>query len=253
MNGYDTHTHLNDDALFADAARYVAQAADLGIHTMNVVGYNALGNARAIELAEKFDGIFSAVGFQPEDVNAFDASAQATVFEQLQHEKVVAVGETGLDYYWDTTTPAAQKVAFAQHLAWARELDLPVIVHNREAFDDVYDMLKDAGVRGVLHSFSGTVAQAQAFLDLGFYLSFSGVVTFKKADEIREAAKIVPLDRLLVETDAPYLTPVPYRGKQNEPGYTAYTLVSLAETLDMPVDELAAQTTANAKALFGHE
>ncbi len=164
---------------------------------------------------------------------------------------MVGVGETGLDYYWETAPHDVQKQAFETHLALAKKYDLPVIIHNRDAFDDVYAMLKDSGVtKGVMHSFSGTPEQALAFVDLGMHISFSGVVTFKKAEEVREAAKAVPLERLLVETDAPYLAPTPFRGKDNEPAFVKYVLDSLAETLDMTPKALTEITRTNAHRLF---
>ncbi|HCH60332.1 MAG TPA: hydrolase TatD, partial [Leuconostoc lactis] len=228
-DSYDTHTHLNDDKLFHDVPAYIGRANEFRVMEMNIVGYDAVGNARALEIAQAHDNIYAVLGFQPEDTVDFDAAAAQTLEAQLQADKVVGVGETGLDYYWETAPHDVQKQAFETHLALAKKYDLPVIIHNRDAFDDVYAMLKDSGVtKGVMHSFSGTPEQALAFVDLGMHISFSGVVTFKKAEEVREAAKAVPLERLLVETDAPYLAPTPFRGKDNEPAFVKYVLDSLA-------------------------
>lgn len=250
-DSYDTHTHLNDDKLFHDVPAYIGRANEFRVMEMNIVGYDAVGNVRALEIAQAHDNIYAVLGFQPEDTVDFDAAAAQTLEAQLQADKVVGVGETGLDYYWETAPHDVQKQAFETHLALAKKYDLPVIIHNRDAFDDVYAMLKASGVtKGVMHSFSGTPEQALAFVDLGMHISFSGVVTFKKAEEVREAAKAVPLERLLVETDAPYLAPTPFRGKDNEPAFVKYVLDSLAETLDMTPKELTEITRTNAHRLF---
>ncbi|GMA70279.1 TatD family hydrolase [Leuconostoc litchii] len=254
-DSYDTHTHLNDDQLFHDVPAYIGRANEFRVMEMNVVGYDAQSNLRALEIAGNYKNIYAILGFQPEDTKDFDEQALATLEEQLQQPKVVGIGETGLDYYWDTTTHDVQLYAFKKHISLAKKYDLPVIIHNRDAFDDVYQVLKDAGInKGVMHSFSGTPDQAKAFVDLGMHISFSGVVSFKKAEEVREAAKIVPLNRILVETDAPYLAPTPYRGKTNEPALVKFVIDSLAETLEMSSKELSDLTRINAHRLFlNHE
>ncbi|CAM3094067.1 TatD family hydrolase [Leuconostoc rapi] len=250
-DSYDTHTHLNDDKLFHDVPAYIGRANEFRVMEMNIVGYDATGNERALEIAQAHDNIYAVLGFQPEDTGTFDAAAAVKLEEQLQQDKVVGVGETGLDYYWETTAHDVQKKAFKAHLALAKKCQLPVIIHNRDAFEDVYAMLKESGVtKGVMHSFSGTPEQALAFVDLGMHISFSGVVTFKKAENVREAAKVVPLDRILVETDAPYLAPTPFRGKDNEPAFVKYIIDSLAETLDLTPKDLADITRKNAHQLF---
>ena len=250
-DSYDTHTHLNDDKLFHDVPAYIGRANEFRVMEMNIVGYDAIGNQRALEIAQTHDNIYAVLGFQPEDTGDFDASAADQLEKQLQQDKVVGVGETGLDYYWETAAHDVQKKAFKSHLALAKKYQLPVIIHNRDAFEDVYKLLKESGVtKGVMHSFSGTPEQALAFVDLGMHISFSGVVTFKKAENVREAAKVVPLDRILVETDAPYLAPTPFRGKDNEPAFVKYMIDSLAETLDLTAKELADITRKNAHQLF---
>lgn len=254
-DSYDTHTHLNDDQLFHDVPAYIGRANEFHVMEMNVVGYNAQSNERALEISNNHDNIYAVLGFQPEDSKDFDDQAFITLEKQLQQPKVVGVGETGLDYYWETTAHDVQIAAFKKHLELAKKFDLPVIIHNRDAFEDVYKILKDSGVKkGVMHSFSGTPEQAKAFIDLGMHISFSGVVSFKKAEEVREAAKTIPLDRLLVETDAPYLAPTPYRGKTNEPALVKFVIDSLAETLEMSAKGLSDVTRGNAHRLFlNHE
>ncbi|MBS9334940.1 TatD family hydrolase [Fructobacillus sp. M1-13] len=251
---YDAHTHLNDDKLYFDVPAYLGRAHEFQVLEMNVVGYNREGNRRALELAHQYEGIAAVIGFQPEDTPDFDDSARAELEEQLKDAAVVGVGETGLDYHWDTD-PNVQMAAFEYQIELAKKYDLPVIIHNREAFDDVYQTLTKHDVKkAVIHSFSGTAEQAKAWAELGYYVSFSGVATFKKAKEVREGAKAVPLDQLLVETDAPWLAPTPFRGKTNEPGWTKYVVDSLAETLGMDRDELAKQTVKNAhRAFLGHD
>ncbi|WP_220740836.1 TatD family hydrolase [Leuconostoc miyukkimchii] len=254
-DSYDTHTHLNDDKLFHDVPAYIGRAHEFRVMEMNIVGYDAQGNERALEIAQAYDNIYAVLGFQPEDTAEFDAAAAEKLEEQLQQQQVVGVGETGLDYYWDTVPRDVQVSAFKKHLALAKKYDLPVIIHNRDAFDDVYAILKESGVtKGVMHSFSGTPEQAMAFVELGMHISFSGVVTFKKAEDVRDAAKAVPLDRILVETDAPYLTPTPFRGRDNEPALVKYIVDSLAETLSLSATEVADATRKNAHRLFlNHE
>ncbi|MBS9335736.1 TatD family hydrolase [Fructobacillus papyrifericola] len=251
---YDAHTHLNDDALYFDVPAYLGRAHEFQVLEMNVVGYNQVGNARALEIAHENDGVAAVIGYQPEDTPDFDEAAKAELEAQLSDPAVVGVGETGLDYHWDTDRDV-QMAAFLAQVDLAKKYDLPVIIHNREAFDDVYRVLKESGIKkAVIHSFSGTAEQAKAWVDLGFYVSFSGVATFKKSEDVREAAKVVPVDKILVETDAPYLAPTPMRGKTNEPGWTKYVVDSLAETLGMNRDELAAQTVKNAhRAFFNHD
>lgn len=249
---YDSHTHLNDDTFYNDLTTHIERAHKLDVMEMNVVGYDALGNQRAIEIARQFDGVHALVGFQPEDTPKFNTHELDILAEQLQDPVVVGVGEIGLDYHWDTPVDA-QNYAFDTQLDLAKQLKLPVAIHSRDAMDDVYAKLNAAHVQdfgGVIHSFTGDVEDAKRFLDLGLYISFSGIVTFKNAKDIQAAAKIVPLERMLVETDAPFLAPTPYRGKQNEPAYVKYVIDSLAAQLEIEPQTLSKQTTANAHTLW---
>jgi TatD DNase family protein len=253
-DSFDTHTHLNDDAFWHDVAAYWARAREYRITEMNIVGYDAIGNERALEIAHEFKGVNAIIGFQPGDVANLTDEDYDVLRSQLSDPAVVGVGEMGLDYYWEENpTPDVQKAAFRKQLELAREFNLPVTVHTRDAMADTYEVLKDANVAefgGVMHSFTGNPEEAKQFLDLGMYISFSGIVTFKNATEVRDALQVVPLDRLLVETDAPYLAPTPLRGKQNEPMFVRHTIENMAEQLGMSYNELADITRENAHRLW---
>ncbi|AEJ23656.1 TatD family hydrolase [Weissella koreensis] len=253
-DAYDTHTHLNDEKLWIDPEAYWARAREYRVMEMNVVGYNKLGNERAIELAKKLEGVHATVGWQTEDLVNFNSQEMAILEEQLADPNVVGIGETGLDYYWpENPGHEVQKGALKNQLYLANSMHKPVTIHSRDAFDDTYDILSNSNVKdfgGVMHSFTGGPEEAKRFLDLGMYISFSGIVTFNNAQDIKDAAKVVPLDRILVETDAPFLAPVPMRGKTNEPMFVKYVLENLAEQLDMPYNDLAKVTTENAHRLW---
>lgn len=253
-DSFDTHTHLNDEAFWHDVAAYWARAREYRVVEMNVVGYDTVGNQRAIEIAHEFEGVHAIVGWQPGESGDFKPEDMATLREQLADPAVVGIGEMGLDYYWEENpTPDVQKAVFKAQLDLAREFHKPVTIHTREATADTYEVLKAANVAefgGVMHSFTGTAEEAKQFLDLGMYISFSGIATFKNAKDVHETLKSVPLDRLLVETDAPYLAPTPMRGKQNEPMFVRYTIQNIADQLGMTYNELADITTANAHRLW---
>ncbi len=251
---YDTHAHLNEDNFWHDVPAYWARAQEFQINEVNVVGYDQVGNERALAIAHEFENVHAIIGFQPEDVASMTDEAFAQLEEEAQDPEVVGLGEMGLDYHWpDNPSSTVQKAALNRQLELARELHLPVTIHSRDAFEDTYELLAANSIDqfgGVMHSFSGGPADVKPFLDLGMYIGFSGMVTFKKASEIREALKIVPLDRILVETDAPFLAPTPMRGKQNEPMYVRYTVQKIADILGLSYDELANITTENAHRLW---
>lgn len=252
-NSYDSHAHLNDDSLYTELAAYVGRAHEFKVMEMNVVGYDALGNERALEIANEYQGINALLGFQPENSPEFNKNELSKLAKQLEDKNAVGIGEIGLDYHYDTPVDA-QKYAFEAQLDLAKDMHLPVAVHSRDAMDDVYKMLANKHVQdfgGVIHSFTGDVEDAKRFLDLGMYISFSGIVTFKNAKDIQQAAKIVPLDKMLVETDAPFLAPTPYRGKQNEPAFVKYVIDDLAKQLEIDAKQLATYTTKNAHTLWG--
>lgn len=251
----DTHCHLDFDWFDADRDAVVQRAADAGVTQIVVPGLD-LDNGRSIlTLTEKYDGVFAAVGIHPNSSVAWQDGWIDVLRDLAQHPKVVAIGEIGLDYYWDKSPKDVQQRALRLQLALAAELNLPVILHNREASADVIQLLADSPLvgrenPGVLHSFAADWDTAVAALNLGYYLGFTGPVTYKKADDLREIAKKVPDDRILIETDAPFLTPQPYRGKRNEPAYVAYVAERLAEERGVDTAVFAQQTTANAKRLF---
>lgn len=256
MNLVDSHCHLDFEAFDEDREAVVARARAAGVSAMVVPALD-LGNLAAVlALAERYDEVFAAVGVHPNSAAEWDDSWLDALRAATTHPKVVAIGEIGLDYYWDNSPPAVQQRAFDQQLGLAAELGLPVVVHNREASADVLAALTRSALAGrenagVLHSFSGDWPMAEAALALGFYIGFTGPVTFKKADELRQLAGMVPLSRLLIETDAPFLTPHPYRGKRNEPAYVGYVAEAIAAVRGLAPEELANETTANALRLFG--
>ncbi|WP_295731777.1 TatD family hydrolase [uncultured Limosilactobacillus sp.] len=253
LNIYDSHTHLNDDCFYDDVPAYLARAKHYGVNQMNMVGSNQLLNERAVQLAHRYPQLRAIVGWHPEDAKDYDQQARVTLQEQLKAPLVVGIGEIGLDYHWDTSPKTVQQRVFEEQLDLARQYQLPVSIHCREALADTYQILKDNHVGdfgGVMHSFAGDARWARKFLDLGMNLSFSGVVSFHKATEVHEAARVTPLDRLMVETDAPYLTPMPYRGKQNEPAFTYYTVLALSQLLDQSPETIAQASYRNADQLF---
>ncbi|MFC4737758.1 TatD family hydrolase [Bacillus daqingensis] len=249
----DTHVHLNADQFADDVDDVIRRAQEAGIDKMIVVGFDTKTINLAMELIETYPFLYAAVGWHPVDAVDFDDDKLAWLEELTRHPKVVAVGETGLDYYWDKSPHDVQKEAFRKQIALAKKMKLPLIIHDREAHEDITAILREeeaAEAGGIMHCFQGDEEMAKACLDMNFYISFGGPVTFKNAKLPKEVAKIVPDDRLLIETDAPYLAPHPYRGKRNEPAYVRLVAEQLAELRGITYEELAAQTTKNAETLF---
>jgi TatD DNase family protein len=255
MDLIDTHAHLDDDKFHDDLPEVLARATTAGVRRVITIATTAPTSVTSTALAEKYPLLSATVGIQPNHVVEAAADAWDLVVRLISHPQVVGVGETGLDRHWDFTPFAQQEDYFARHLELARKHDLAVVIHCREAEADVVRMLRadfdrHGPVRGVMHSFTGDSATAASCLTMGLYISFAGMITYKNAQDLRDVAKTVPLDRLLVETDSPYLAPVPVRGKRNEPAFVVHTLSCLAGVRGMGPDELARQTTANACALF---
>lgn len=251
---FDSHCHLNAETFDGRHDEVIQAAQEAGVAYMAVVGFDYETINRGIRLAEAYDNIILALGWHPTQASSFDDQAKDFLKDKLGHPKVHMLGEIGLDYYWDTATPRDQEAAFRYQIQLAKDLNLPITIHNREATEDVYQILSQEGLPargGIMHSFGGSPDQVQPFIDLGMHISFSGVVTFKKTDQVRQASRLVPADRLLIETDSPYLAPVPYRGKENQPAYVLEVAKVLAQVRGVPVEEIARQTTQNAFDLFG--
>lgn len=249
----DSHCHLNDDKLFPQADALVREAATAGVDRMICIGYDTAGNRRALELASRFPSVFAAIGFHPEIAHSVTEEDWIEWEGALRHPKVVAIGECGLDYYWDKSQMDAQKIVFRRQLVRAGELGMPVVVHMREATEDTWSILQESGrgpLSGVMHCYSGSVESMRRFLDLGMYISLAGPVTFKNARLPKEVAVAVPEGRLLIETDSPYLSPMPFRGKDNQPAHLPYICKAIADLRGISAEALARITTDNALRLF---
>jgi TatD DNase family protein len=256
----DTHAHLDFPQFDADRRAVIARARAAGVRAIVNVGTDLVSSRRAVQLAADHDMIYAAVGMHPHDARKLDGAALAELRQLAQAPTVVAVGEIGLDYYRDLSPRAAQRRVFQAQLAWAAKLGKPVIVHDRDAHEEVMELLggwsdglsdsRLAGRLGVLHTFSGDVAMAERAVDLGFYVSVAGPVTYRNAGRLIEVVQQVPLDRLLVETDCPYLAPHPYRGRRNEPAYVRLVAEGVATARGISPEELEEATTANAQYLF---
>ncbi|WP_127588650.1 TatD family hydrolase [Paenibacillus koleovorans] len=249
----DTHTHMNHSAFDEDRAEALERARAQGVSQIINIGFNRETIPTSIALAEQYDYVYTTVGWHPQDAIDMQPGDVEWLEELSRHPKVVAIGEIGLDYYWDTSPKDVQKRVFREQIRLARRLGLPISIHNRDAHHDVVQILREeraAEVGGVMHCFSGSWETAKQCLDMNFYISFGGPVTFKNAKQPKEVLQQVPLDRLLIETDAPYLTPHPHRGKRNETGYVRLVAEAAAELVGLSLEELAAVTAANAKRLF---
>ena len=253
MNLFDSHAHFQDARFDEDRAKALTEAFDSGVSYIVNVGTDLATSKAAVELAERYPGCYAAIGVHPHDcADIGDRDAVYSELEQLRrHSKVVAIGEIGLDYHYDFSDRQTQMAEFRHQMQWAEETDMPVIIHDREAHGDVFSVLRDfPRVTGILHSYSGSAEWARQLVDMGWYISFSGVLTFANASKCLEAAKAVPMDRLLIETDCPYLAPVPMRGKRNTSAYVGYTAAKLAELKGVTPTEMAEITAENAKRVF---
>ena len=247
----DTHAHVQDAAFDADRSLVIERANAAGVAVI-CVGVDLASSRAAVALAAQHAGLYAAVGVHPHEARGLTAQALAELRRLCLHPKVVAVGETGLDWHRNLSSRSEQCDAFLAHLYLAREVDLPVIVHNRQADEDVLRLWSGVrGVRGVLHAYSSDVAMAQRAVAQGLYVSLAGPLTYKNADMTRQTAKSLPLERVLLETDCPYLPPVPWRGQRNEPAHVALVAEAFARLRGLSLAEAAAATTANACELFG--
>ncbi len=269
MKLIDSHAHLTDERFDEDRTELLARAASAGVEAVVVIGYNLESSHQVVELVTSGAGdddspapapaLYGTVGFAPHNVAEAHASARTEVQALLSRPRIVAVGEIGLDYHYDMP-PDEQRDLFGAQLRWALEDQLPVVVHSREAEDDVMAMIRDAGaggdperapLRGVIHCFTESERMAAAAVDAGFYVSFSGILTFGSAKDLRRSAATVPLERTLIETDAPYLAPVPHRGKRNEPAFVGAVAECLATIHRVDAEAVASITAANCRMLFG--
>jgi TatD DNase family protein len=250
---FDTHAHLNDPDFAADLPAAVARAEEAGVRFIVNVGYDLLSSRIAVKIAENYPGCYAAVGIHPHDAAKVIQETYTEIKKLAQATKVVAIGEIGLDYYRDLSPREIQQEVFREQISLAKELKLPIIIHDRDAHGDVLQIIKEekAGENGgILHCFSGSWEMARQCMKLGFYISLAGPVTFKNAHRVQDLAKLIPLDSLLIETDCPYLTPEPYRGRRNEPAYVREVAKRIAELRRTTLEELAEKTSQNAKKLF---
>jgi TatD DNase family protein len=244
----DTHCHVHDDKMSKSPGDSLSDARNNGVGAFIVIGTDAQTSAAAVSLASAHDDVWATVGLHPHD--AVLGVDSITPF--IHSPKVVAIGECGLDYYYEHSPRETQLPVFAEQIALAKDNDLTLVIHTRDAWDDTYAVLDEVGMPNntIIHCFTGGPEEARQCLDRGAFLSFSGIVTFKNAVEIQEAAKLCPLDRLLVETDSPFLAPVPHRGRPNEPAHVAIVGTAIADLRGLPVSEVANATTANALRAF---
>jgi TatD DNase family protein len=255
MELVDSHAHIQGKEYAGEVDAVISRAREAGVETIIVVGGagDMSSNIDAIALAESRSGIYATVGMHPHDAKDVGESELNRLRDLAATPKVVAIGETGLDYYYDHSPREVQRRAFGRFIHMARETELPIIVHERDAARHVADLLRSEGVgniRGVIHCFTGNYEAAREYLDLGFYLSFTGIITFKNAEPLREVVRKVPLQRMFVETDSPYLTPVPHRGKRNEPAYVRFVADLVAKIKTVSLEEVARTTTSNVHELF---
>lgn len=250
---WDTHAHLDDKRFQGDFAATLERARQAGVTRILNPGYDVDSSRRSVELAQRYPFIFAAVGIHPHDAEGVTQETWDTLLKLAKEQKVVAWGEIGLDYYRDLSPRPLQEDAFIQQIELANALRLPIIIHNRDAHQDVYRIVKEnpPKYRGVLHVYSGSWEMAKEWLNLGFYLSFGGPLTYKNARQAVEVAENIPLDKFMVETDSPYLTPEPYRGRRNEPAYVKNVVEKLAEIKGLSGEEIAASAMKNAAGLFG--
>jgi len=259
MNLIDSHCHIDGGRFDDDREKVIQNALDAGVIAMVNIGTGSpKGDSfeRTVALAESNESVYAAVGIHPHDVSEYDDSVEERLIDLTKSsDKVIGWGEIGLDFYYEHSPKDIQKKVFRRQINVAKKLDLPIIIHSRDADDETVEILTEEcsyeGFRGgILHCFGGSPKMAKTLLEIGFLISFAGNVTFKKADNLRDAAKVVPLDKLLVETDCPYLTPVPYRGKRNEPARVVETAKFLSEFYEIEFEKLANQTTENFSKFF---
>lgn len=249
---FDTHAHYDAEQFDADRDEVLAGLPGRGVSLVVNPGCDIPSSRKAVELAQRYPFLYAAVGYHPENCAPYREEELDILRELAAHPKVVAIGEIGLDYYWEENPPREfQRKVFRDQMALARELDLPVIVHDREAHGDSLAIVKEfPGVRGVFHCYAGSVEMARELVRLGWMISFTGVLTYKNARKAVETAQAIPLEHLMIETDSPYMAPVPHRGKRNDSGYVVHTCEKLAEIKGISLEECARVTRENGKRFF---
>jgi TatD DNase family protein len=254
MSLVDSHCHLNFPDFKDDVEAVVARAKAAGVGVMQTICTEMAEFDEILALTERFEGVYCSVGVHPHDSGKFELVPSSVIIDKTQHDKVIGIGETGLDYYYDHSDRGLQKASFINHIHAAQATSLPIIVHTREADADTIDIISQeyqrATFKGVIHCFTSTQQLADKMLELGFYISFSGIITFKNSAAVREVLKTVPLDRILIETDSPFLAPVPHRGQRNEPSYVKEVSKMVAEVKQISEEEVASATTTNFFRLF---
>lgn len=248
----DSHAHLDDERFDLDREYIIENLQKNGIELVVNIGADIHSSKASVELANRYENIYAVVGVHPHAAKEMDENSLAEIEKLAKNKKVLAIGEIGLDYHYDNSPRDIQRKRFREQIGLAKKLDLPIVVHSREADEDLLHILKEEGqgLRAIIHCFSSDRAQLKEYLELGFYIAIGGPVTFKKTDELKEVAKLVPIDRLLLETDAPYLAPTPYRGKRNEPIFVKQTAKLIAELRGMTLEDLSLQTNRNTKKIF---
>lgn len=250
---FESHAHYDSSKFAEDREELLNSMQENEVGTIINVGASWKSVTSVIELAEKYQFVYAALGLHPDEVGDLNEERFAFLKEQCRKEKVVAIGEIGLDYYWDNESHDIQKKWFVRQLELARELDLPVIIHSRDAAEDTLEIMKEhaQGLRGVIHCFSYSKELAEEYVKMGFHIGIGGVVTFKNGKKLKEVAEVVPLERILLETDCPYLAPEPYRGKRNSSLYIPHIAQAIADIKGITYEEVVAQTEQNGKLLFG--
>lgn len=249
----DSHAHLDDKRFDKDRDKIIKNLKNEGIDIVINPGADFASSVKSVKLSEEYECIYAAVGIHPHDVKDMDENTIEFLREFSKKEKVVAIGEIGLDYYYDNSPRDLQKKWFREQIKLAKEVNLPIIVHDRDAHGDVYEIIKeecDGNLTGVLHCYSGDIELAKQFIEMGFYISFAGPITFKNAKTPKEVAKEIPIEKILIETDSPYLTPDPHRGKRNEPLYVSYVAQMIAQVKGITYNEVEKITSENTKRLF---
>lgn len=248
---FNTHSHLNSEQLYENRDLYIKRALENDVNYIVVAGYDLSSSYLAVEIANEYPFIYATVGISPNDCLDTNDEDLKEIETLLQNPKVVALGEIGLDYYWDDVPERKQKEIFLKQIDIAKRYNKPIVIHARDAYEDTFQILKAANHYGIMHCYSGSAEMAKRYIEIGFEISLAGPVTFKNARVPKEVAKAIGIDHLLIETDCPYLTPHPFRGKLNEPANVVYIAQEIAKLKSMEIEDVARITTFNAKELFG--